>query len=405
MLTIRELIKTLYNALIQRMKKYRGNWEQNDPTADDYIKNRPFYTNEINKEIVVKTKIFTATNSYWWGSPFTFIPVVGETYKVTWDGEEYICQSYLVWNNCKAIGNISINDDGFDTGEPFFYYWYDSSDYGLCVRYQGKHTITIEKIDVKKLDKRYLPDLGLAPVAISGSYYDLNDRPTIYTDVVRYGTTQSLTTAQKTQARTNIGAVSSDEITGIVKYSTSQNLTDEQKEIARTNIGAADEVKVKELISSAKKSILLIDEIKNYPYVIAIRDGNLVTYCATKSIEVKSMPVKTEYIAGEYFDPTGIVIIATTYDGITKEITDYSYSENYLTEDMTSFDIVYDKEPSMLSVSIPITVTAFDPITALMDFTYTTNKDGTYTLTGWKQTLNGISSTELVVPNNAKVIL
>lgn len=44
MLTIRELIKTLYNAFIQKLKKHRGNWEQNDPAADDYIKNRPFYT-------------------------------------------------------------------------------------------------------------------------------------------------------------------------------------------------------------------------------------------------------------------------------------------------------------------------------------------------------------------------
>lgn len=185
MLTIREVIKTFYNALLQRLKKHRGNWEQNDPTADDYIKNRPFYTDETKKETVVKTKTFTATSSYWWGSPFAFMPVVGETYKVTWDGEEYICQSYLAWGDCKAIGNISIDDDGPDTGEPFFYYWYDSGDYGLCVRYQGKHTITIEKIKVVKIDKKYLPDditADLATVATSGSYYDLKDTPTVPTD-------------------------------------------------------------------------------------------------------------------------------------------------------------------------------------------------------------------------------
>ena len=55
MLTIREVIKTFYNALLQRFKKYRGNWKQNDPNADDYIKNRPFYsefTNVIIKNIV-----------------------------------------------------------------------------------------------------------------------------------------------------------------------------------------------------------------------------------------------------------------------------------------------------------------------------------------------------------------
>lgn len=66
MLTIREIIKTFYNALLQRFKKYRGNWEQNDPTADDYIKNRPFYTDETKKETVVAKRTFTTTETNEW---------------------------------------------------------------------------------------------------------------------------------------------------------------------------------------------------------------------------------------------------------------------------------------------------------------------------------------------------
>ena len=57
MLTIRELIKTLYNAFIQKLKKYRGNWEQNDPTADDYIKNRPFYSKTENAVLFERSSI------------------------------------------------------------------------------------------------------------------------------------------------------------------------------------------------------------------------------------------------------------------------------------------------------------------------------------------------------------
>lgn len=41
----------------------------------------------------------------------------------------------------------------------------------------------------------------------------------------------------------------------------------------------------------------------------------------------------------------------------------------------------------------------------LQDFTYTENSDGTATITDWKQTLNGSSSTELVVPDNPRIIL
>ena len=41
----------------------------------------------------------------------------------------------------------------------------------------------------------------------------------------------------------------------------------------------------------------------------------------------------------------------------------------------------------------------------LQDFTYDDNNDGTYTLTGWKETHNGVASTEMIIPNNKKIIL
>ena len=216
MLTIREVIKTLYNALLQRLKKHRGNWEQNDPTADDYIKNRPFYTDETNKEIIVKTTNFTATSSYWWGSPFAFIPVVGETYKVTFDGKEYICTAYLSVD-APAIGNASINDindNGPDTGEPFFYYWYDSYDYGMCVRDQGKHTITIEKIKVVKIDERYLPENNNAEIemAIDDLYDYANYLDNEVQNKVSYTRSQNLSASQQQTARTNIGAAATSDL-------------------------------------------------------------------------------------------------------------------------------------------------------------------------------------------------
>lgn len=44
-------------------------------------------------------------------------------------------------------------------------------------------------------------------------------------------------------------------------------------------------------------------------------------------------------------------------------------------------------------------------LASLIDFVYTRNADGTVTLTGWKGTLNGVPSTELVIPNDARIIL
>ena len=222
--------------MLQRLKKYRGNWEQNDPTADDYIKNRPFYTDETNKETVVSKRTFTTTKSDKWYRSFFFKPVVGQVYTVIWDEKLYECVAYYADGIC--IGNLNIVNYGNDTGEPFFYYYRDDEDYGLCVRSAGVHTIEVSYTKVVKLDIKYLPDLGLAPVAKSGNYYDLNNIPAVYDDVVRYLVNQNLTTNQKNVARNNIGAASTSDITGLVRYTTSQSLTDVQKQQARTNIGA-----------------------------------------------------------------------------------------------------------------------------------------------------------------------
>lgn len=56
---------------------------------------------------------------------------------------------------------------------------------------------------------------------------------------VKYSESQSLTDAQKTQARANIGAAGSGDVpTGFVSYAEQQSLTATQKAQARSNIGA-----------------------------------------------------------------------------------------------------------------------------------------------------------------------
>ena len=46
-----------------------------------------------------------------------------------------------------------------------------------------------------------------------------------------------------------------------------------------------------------------------------------------------------------------------------------------------------------------------DLVLKLIDFEYTDNRDGTVTLTAWKQTLNGVASTEMVIPDDNRIIL
>ena len=443
MLTIREIIKTLYNAFNQKLKKHRGNWEQNDPTADDYIKNRPFYTDDSKKVVIAPNQQITFSDNNAILALSEIIEfVVGQSYKVKFDNVNYTCVAWD-FDGIGAIGNQGFLGRPTNTGEPFIIIILKAEGVGIIqsLTTTGTHTVEVTSAKIVKIDKKYLPDdliTDLAPVATSGSYNDLTDTPTIYADVVRYGASQSLTTAQKTQARINIGAgtstfsgsyndLSNKPIFATVATSGSYNDLSNKPTIhdvdatlsvegdaadakavgdavAQLTEQKADKSELEKL-NTPKEAIFFIDQINGYKYIACMRDGNFITYCAIKNIELTSMPSKTEYIAGDYFDPTGMVVSAVAYDGTTKEIVDYTLPESYLTNGTTYVEISYIEAGLIYTANVPITVNEFDPAVVLVDFEYTTNDDGTYALTGWEGTYNGEASTEMIIPNNGLIIV
>lgn len=424
MLTTREIIKTFYNALIQRLKKHRGNWEQNDPTADDYIKNRPFYTDDSKKIIIVPNQQITFSDNNAILALSEIIEfVVGQSYEVKWDDVNYTCVAWD-FNGIGAIGNQGLLGSPTNTGEPFVISISKAEGIGIAMSFTtGAHTVEVTSAKIVKIDKKYLPDdiiPDLAPVATSGSYNDLTDTPTIYADIVRYDASQSLTTAQKNQARNNIGAGTSSfsgsyndlsnkpTIPNIdVTLSVEGDTADAKAvgdAVAQLTEQKADRSELEKL-NTPKESIFFIDQINGYRYIACMRDGNFITYCAIKNIEITSMPSKIEYIAGDHFDPTGMVVSAVAYDGTTKEIVDYTLPESYLTNGTTYVEISYIEAGLIYTANVPITVNEFDPAVVLVDFEYTANDNGTYTITGWKGTYNGESSTEMIIPNNGLIIV
>jgi hypothetical protein len=59
---------------------------------------------------------------------------------------------------------------------------------------------------------------------------------------------------------------------------------------------------------------------------------------AIEKLEVTQKPNKTTYIAGEKFDPSGMVITATYVNGMTRDVTDYvAFSQEELTAQDTTF--------------------------------------------------------------------
>lgn len=99
----------------------QSDWNQNDSTQPDYIKNRPFYTGNPVETVLVEesTVSFAPSDGVYMGElQSTFSATVGETYKVSWDRTTY--ESTCVnFNSFSVIGNLSIMGLGSDTGEPF----------------------------------------------------------------------------------------------------------------------------------------------------------------------------------------------------------------------------------------------------------------------------------------------
>ena len=139
-------------------------WNQNDDTQPDYIKNRPFYTGDpVETVFVEETTIpFEVTEHGLYVGLFetTFLPIVGETYKISWDGSIYESTCVEIHEKL-AIGNLSMAGKGSDTGEPFLFIQENSKGLDIgTVDTSASHTISISGVvaPVVKIDEKYLPD-------------------------------------------------------------------------------------------------------------------------------------------------------------------------------------------------------------------------------------------------------
>lgn len=176
---------------------------------------------------------------------------MGDNYIVTWNGVSYDVVVRELEGDL-FIGNLGIVGAGDDTGEPFIIvkmldeegdgfvvYGSEASDVTLSISGAVRKTV---KIDNKYLDDSIINTVNNAVLYTSqnlSDYYKTIARRNIgaasssdvYTDVVRYNTTQNLNVIQKYNARKNIKAVGCDP-------DVTDSLTNAEKKIARSNIEA-----------------------------------------------------------------------------------------------------------------------------------------------------------------------
>ena len=138
-------------------------WNQNDETAPDYVKNRPFYTGDPVETILVEesTVSFSVGSGGIYQGKFssTFSPTIGETYKVSWDGTVYECVCASM-RGAGVIGNASIIGAGSDSGEPFVMIVPGSGEIIIgSTDASDSHTFSIRYTvqQVVQIDEKYLP--------------------------------------------------------------------------------------------------------------------------------------------------------------------------------------------------------------------------------------------------------
>ena len=145
----------------------QSDWNQNDETQPDYVKNRPFYTGDPVETVLVEesTTSFVDSGHGFYGAEFpsTFSATVGEIYKVYWDGSAYECTCVAVSESSLLfIGNLSIMGMGSNTGEPFIMGVHNGEVIIIGTKdTSASHTFSISRLvtEVVKIDPKYIRDM------------------------------------------------------------------------------------------------------------------------------------------------------------------------------------------------------------------------------------------------------
>ena len=222
----------------------QSDWNQNDSTKPDYVKNRPFYTGDRVETVFVEesTVSFADQGDGLYGAQVqsTFEAIVGKLYKVYWDGTTYECACIDVSvMPCLIIGNLSIIGMGSDTGEPFAMGVFNGEGIQITTtNTSASHTFSISGFvqEVVKIDEKYLPTIPA------------DKSPAI--PVIEFTTNISANIGNDTQPSFNVLNLSYSEIYAIVEKGSFQikDSTGANYRPIRTEIGSSGAIFVDILV-------------------------------------------------------------------------------------------------------------------------------------------------------------
>ena len=180
----------------------QSDWNQNDNTAVDYVKNRTHYVKSMTKSTMVDGTLAFGQyqgDIYAGMQPdFTETFKDGQEYIVTFDDTEFDCIAYTV-SSIVVVGNAAIAGLEGGNNEPFAMNVNNNSLLIATLSTDSSHIVKIEHVtssDIKKLDQKYIPDVFLSKTNPTGTgSFSLNRKADTtvgdYSFAEGYGTTAS----------------------------------------------------------------------------------------------------------------------------------------------------------------------------------------------------------------------
>lgn len=316
-----------YNLIDKYTHLFQNDWNETDPTHHRYIINKPF--SNTNSDILINQ---VALSNY--GA----------------DGDK----SFTITFNSNDENPIAFNpEDGL-------IFTINEIEYNLDPLYYGTMGDMAAAI--------YGPSSSLLMVDgdIFNIYIELLNEPEINVSVldqitISFDEAPDITSIISLQ-RTATKQIKDRYIPNPVQRLTMEANKDDYLKIASVDfLGRPTFLQpVKNPLIAGGENLVLRDSENDYEYVIAMKNGNLVSECKCSKIAVTTKPTKTAYVTGEYFDPTGMIITATRQDGTTKEITNYDYNFKttaFSSTNTKSVSITYIEAGTTYSTTVAVTVT------------------------------------------------
>ena len=160
-----EAFKTLISGILETVKSYKSDWNENNSSSPNYIKNRTHYATEGETILLDEKEVYS---DYWFDIGESI--EVGNEYKVIVDNVEYNCTVFEFDGFLTAGAKYDYEIGDVDYSEYPFYF-FSEGDNWICLYFNDvatfdtessgtPHSVRISRIGeiIKTLDVKYLPE-------------------------------------------------------------------------------------------------------------------------------------------------------------------------------------------------------------------------------------------------------